>query len=55
VLKRKKPIAVDKAIENTPQNRILNDKLSKVDIDLNDRIAFVKHLLETITKTIIEY
>jgi hypothetical protein len=45
-IEKKKPIAVDKAIENTPPKIVsLNDKLSKgIDIDLNDRIAFVKHL-----------
>lgn len=45
-VEKKKPIAVDKAIENTPPKIVsLNDKLSKgIDIDLNDRIAFVKHL-----------
>lgn len=46
VVENKTPLAVEKPIDNTPPKIVsLNDKLSKgIDIDLNDRIAFVKHL-----------
>jgi hypothetical protein len=46
IIEKKAPITSDPIIENTPPKIVsLNDKLSKgIDIDLNDRIAFVKHL-----------
>lgn len=46
IIEKKAPITSDPVIENTPPKIVsLNDKLSKgIDIDLNDRIAFVKHL-----------
>tara|TARA_R110000868_G_scaffold98748_3_gene271977 strand:+ start:1642 stop:2670 length:1029 start_codon:yes stop_codon:yes gene_type:complete len=45
-IENKASVEIEKPITNTPPRIVsLNDKLSKgIDIDLNDRIAFVKHL-----------
>lgn len=46
IIENNTPGSIAKVTENTPPKIVsLNDKLSKgIDIDLNDRIAFVKHL-----------